>query len=224
MATLRRDPLISEKTYHVFNRSIAGYVIFNNEQEYERMLQAIRYYQASAHEDSLSYFIKMRRFDSIHHENKGNVNRSAEKLVDLVAFCLMPTHVHFVVKQIKKDGISIFLSNIQNSYARFFNLKHQRKGPLWEGRFKSVLVEDDDQLLHLTRYVHLNPTTANLVSRPEDWRASSYLQYLQRHVSDLPECHYRDVLDMDAGDYKKFVDDRISYQKEIARYKHLFFD
>jgi putative transposase len=79
----------------------------------------------------------------------------------------MPTHIHLVLRQLKDGGISKFMSNILNSYSRYFNIKHNRKGPLWEGRFRKVLVGSDEQLLHLTRYVHLNPVTACLVDKPK---------------------------------------------------------
>ena len=70
------------------------------------------------------------------------------------------------------------MRRLLNSYTRYFNEKIKRKGPLWEGRFKKVLVNSDEQLLHLTRYVHLNPVSAGIVEKPEDWPCSSYREYI----------------------------------------------
>ena len=136
----------------------------------------------------------------------------------------MPTHIHLVLRQLKDNGISKFMSNILNSYSRYFNLKHNRKGPLWEGRFKKIMVENDDQLLHLTRYIHLNPVTAYLVNRPEDWFASSYHEYIMSVVQENRLCNCTYTLDTNPTSYKRFVEDNISYQRELAKIKHLAMD
>ncbi len=78
----------------------------------------------------------------------------------------MPTHIHLILKQLKEDGISAYMSKILNSYTCYFNRRTKRKGPLWESRFKRVEVTSDEQLLHLTRYIHLNPVTAHIVEEP----------------------------------------------------------
>ena len=90
------------------------------------------------------------------------------------------------------------------------------------GRFKRVLVQTDEQLLHLTRYVHLNPVTSHLVDAPEEWRNSSYDEYLCR--SDEKVCRYGDLLDVRPEEYKEFVNDNISYQRERAQLKKLVFE
>ncbi|MCM8795996.1 MAG: transposase [Candidatus Omnitrophica bacterium] len=153
----------------------------------------------------------------------GNININ-DKRVEIIAYCIMPTHLHLILKQLKNNGISVFMGNILNSYSRYFNLKHKRKGPLWEGRFKNILVKNDEQLLHLTRYIHLNPVTASLVSNPEDWNASSYREYLQQVQAVEKICKYDDILEIDPVSYKKFVEDRISYQRDLAKIKNLIFE
>jgi putative transposase len=116
------------------------------------------------------------------------------------------------------------MSTILNSYTRYFNTKHKRKGPLWESRFKSVLVETDEQLLHLTRYIHLNPVTAFLVDKPEEWKASSYNEYLLKVSGSDRTCNYDGILDIEPSSYRKFVEDRISYQRELAKIKELLIE
>jgi putative transposase len=136
----------------------------------------------------------------------------------------MPTHVHFVLKQLSENGISIFIGNLLNSYTRYFNTKHKRKGPLWEGRFKSVLVREQGQLLHLTRYVHLNPVTAGLVDKPEEWAASSYREYIGIVSGKNRICDFKGVLDIDRRRYAKFVEDRIAYQRQLAWMRKLILE
>lgn len=99
--------------------------------------------------------------------------------VEIVSFCLMPNHYHLTLKQLTDNGISEFLHRIGTSYAQYFNIRNKRSGRLFEGSFKAVQVESDEQLLHLVRYQHINPkkiveTTKELISYP--WSSlSTYL-------------------------------------------------
>lgn len=111
------------------------------------------------------------------------------------------------------------MSNVLNSYSKYFNIKHNRKGPLWEGRFKSVLIETDEQLLHLTRYIHLNPVTAFLVEKPDAWKSSSYGEYVASMNSDASICNYDAVLKIEPKEYKDFVDEQIPHQRDLAHIK-----
>lgn len=210
-----RGLLITGEIYHIFNKSIAEFKIFNNTSESFRMLEEMRYYQKQGNSFSFSRFSKL--------ENANYLSED-KKAVEIIAYCIMPTHIHLVLKQLKDKGITFFMNNILNSYSRYFNLKHKRKGPLWEGRFKRVLVEDDEQLLHLTRYIHLNPVTAYLVDDPLKWETSSYKEYVCGGNLKDGICRYEDVLVIDTVSYKRFVEDRISYQRELAKLKHIIFE
>jgi putative transposase len=213
----RKDVLVIEGVYHIFTKSIAGFEIFNNNSEYSRMMEAIRYYQMKKTEVKFSQYIKLK--------NKADDNLlDKNKLVEIIAYCLMPTHLHLILKQVREGGISIFMSNILNSHTRYFNIKHNRKGPLWESRFKSILVETDEQLLHLTRYIHLNPVTSYLVNSPEEWPASSYLEYSLKVKDGDRICNYHDMLDIKPHSYRKFVAGGASYQRELAMIKKLFLE
>jgi len=116
------------------------------------------------------------------------------------------------------------MNDILNSYTRYFNVKTRRKGPLWESRFKSVLVDTDEQLIHLTRYIHLNPVTAYLINKPQEWKFSSYGEYLGKVGKEDIVCRYEDLLSIQPDSYKEFVDDRISYQRSLATIKYLMLD
>ena len=104
----------------------------------------------------------------------GSLQQNANLLVKVVAYCIMPTHFHMILKQILPDGITNYLGRLLNGYSRYFNVKHHRTGPLWAGRFKNCLIFSNDHLLHLTRYIHLNPTLAGMVKDPVEWKFSSY--------------------------------------------------
>jgi putative transposase len=205
--------------YHLCNRSIGEAEIFSDKDEYERFRGAVRFYQINQPHISFSNFISTQanrpgwvdwqRFD----ENG--------KIVKIIAYCIMPTHFHIALSQTKEKGAEIFVNNLLNSYTRYYNIKHGRKGPLWQGPTKKVLVENDAQLLHLTRYINLNPVTAYLVNKPEDWSASSYNEYLLRASEADKICDCYRFLDMTPENYKKFVENGIEYQRELAKIKKL---
>lgn len=221
---MKRDvELVEGHFYHVFNKSIAGFQIFMNKNEYLRMINTIRYYQVEDVPVSLSQFLSLREVQwQGFNESLFLLQGEGKKLVEIVAYCLMPTHVHLILKQLKENGISTFMRLILNSYSRYFNVKHQRNGPLWQGRFKNVLVESDEQLYHLTRYIHLNPVTARLVNKPEQWRHSSFLEYVRQ--TDTKICQFEDVLEITSKSYKEFVDNQIHYQQQLAIIKSLILE
>ncbi len=100
-------------------------------------------------------------------------------LVDIYAYCLMPNHFHFLLKQRADGGITRFLRKFANSYTRFFNTKYDRVGPLFQGTFKAKLIDNDEYLLQVSKYIHRNPLKihkGNLNSYPY----SSYNYYLSK--------------------------------------------
>jgi putative transposase len=211
----RKVSLASGEIYHVFTKSIAEFKVFNSEKDYARMMKTIDFYRRLDTPCRFSEYIESANYE------KARLNpQDSERIVDIVAYCLMPSHLHLVVKQLSDGGISRFINLVLKSYSKYFNLSHNRKGPLWEGRFKNVLVETDEQLLHLTRYVHLNPVTAFLISQPEDWKYSSYTEYVG--LSENKKlCNCSSVFDIDIPSYKQFVNNRIGYQRELAKIKML---
>ncbi|MFH0925739.1 MAG: hypothetical protein V1872_08950, partial [bacterium] len=98
---MRKDKLVEGQVYHVFTRSIAGYKIFNDSIEYERMQDLIQYYQSS------NPAVKFSRFLALPKELKSSLDNDQEikndKLVEIISYCLMPTHIHFVLKQVKEN-------------------------------------------------------------------------------------------------------------------------
>jgi len=182
----------------------------------------IRYYQIESADFKFSKFITLEKIkEDGFNSSFISFSQGKEKLVQIIAYCIMPTHFHLILKQLKEKGISIFMRNILNSYSHYFNIKHKRKGPLWESRFQNKFVETDEQLLHLTRYVHLNPVTAFLVDKPEQWLWSSYNEYLSKVDKDEKVCDYEGILDVEPVSYGAFTDERIDYQRELAKLKDL---
>lgn len=218
---MRKHPLSNGSYYHIFNRSIAKFEIFNSADDYHRFLEIINLYHFANFYNKYSGFLEL----SISHQRAitSSLEKSNNTLVEIIAFCIMPTHIHLILKQVTENGISRYMAKVLDSYSRYFNIKHQRKGPLWEGHFENILVKTDEQILHLTRYLHLNPTSAGLVKKPEDWQFSSYHQYVSKNrTKDI--CQFNGLIDLDSKEYKQFVQDHAAYQKEISKIKHLLFE
>lgn len=217
---MRKEPFINGSLYHICSKSIAGYRIFKENGDYERMLEMLKYYSCKDRPIRFSVYYEAAVEKGL--DLPGLDIKNSPKLVDLIAYCLMPTHIHLLVCQLIDDGISIFIKDMLNSYSRYFNIKYNRKGPLWQGRFKSIFIETDEQLLHLTRYIHLNPTSDNLVSKPEDWPYSSYQEYIGE--ADLSLCRMAPYLEIIPDNYREFVESRIDYQKLLAEKKYILLE
>lgn len=216
----RSSPIITGEVHHIFSKSIAGFKIFQYDNEHERMKKLLKFYKLEKPPLRFSAFLELK--DKDYFQKK--VFSACDNLVDIIAYCFMPTHFHLVLKQIKDDGISDFMSLILNSYAKYFNIKTKRKGPLWESRFKNIAIRTDEALLHVTRYVHLNPTTAYLVDRPQNWIFSSYREFLGQVEEAEKICNFSELMDVRPKDYREFVDSNIDYQRELAHIKAFFLD
>ena len=215
---VRKIPLVNDKIYHVYSRSIAKFKIFNSSKDYERMVDAISFYSQEDPPCKFSFFQKMKeKYQSFNSSNTISTN----KTVEIIAYCIMPTHIHLVLKQLRKNGISKFIGQVLISYSKYFNTKSKRKGYLWEGRFQNISVENDSQFMHLTRYIHLNPVTNHLVDRAEDWKFSSYGEFMGKVLNENKLCDFKKYLSVGSDTYRKFTNDRISYQRELASIKHL---
>lgn len=110
--------------------------------------------------------------------------------VDILCYCLMPNHFHFLLKQCSDIPIAIFMNTIQLGHAKFFNTKYDRVGPLFQGRFKAKVIDTDEYLLQISAYIHRNPVAHSIDSgnlmdsrnrireRLRTYRYSSYREYL----------------------------------------------
>jgi REP element-mobilizing transposase RayT len=141
--------------------------------------------------------------------------------IEIVAYCLMPNHYHLLV-HLKTDDLSALMQPLALSYTKAINKRYTRVGSLFQGRFKAICVDRDDYLLHLSRYIHLNPVAARLAGRPEDWEFSSYLEFIGRRNGTLPkpEAVLSQFPSPDA--YRLFVESYVERDKKTI--EHLLFD
>lgn len=152
-----RSSIYLGEHYHIFNRGISKNIIFLDEADYIRMLFSILFFQ---HKDSIQNL--HRSLDNFSYKSlPSSLDKLAQevinnRMVELVAFALMPNHFHIIAHELKEGGISHYLQRIEIAYTKYFNTKYKHSGYLFQGPFQSVHIEDNEQLLHLSAYVHLN--------------------------------------------------------------------
>lgn len=215
---MRKIPLTTGNIYHIYNKSISGFKIFKHISEYQRFKQLLAYYKAAPLPVRFSLF-------SSQESQKSNLTGpflAKENLVEILAYCTMPTHFHLILKQLKDNGISLFMQNVLNSYSRYFNIKIERKGPLWQERFQNKLVNNQEQLLYLSKYLHLNPVSAGLKENPQDWPHSSYHYYLNQD-NDEKEwlSSIFNYIDIDPELYQEFVNSGHENEKTLTVLKKI---
>lgn len=142
--------------------------------------------------------------------------------VEIHAYCLMDNHYHLLIRT-PRPNLSRAMQFINSVYSARFNKIQERDGPLFRGRFKAVLVENNKYLYQVSRYIHLNPVEAKLAKLPEEYRWSSYLDYLEERPCLLPELKTSEILlpfNSTSEEYQQYVNQGIDeetlkfYQKK----------
>jgi REP-associated tyrosine transposase len=190
--------------YHIFNRGVAKNKIFREKQDYKHFLYYLKLYLSEVKDE----------FDLQGRTLKVAPSRIPNNFSDkikLSAYCLMPNHYHLLLYQTDKYLIRDFMRSIGTKYAMFFNQKYNRVGPIFQGKYKAVLVDTEDQLIYLTKYIHRNPV--NILptgSDLEGYKYSSYGNYLGKFSQDWLK--HRSILNNFTSDnkllsYQKFVEE-----------------
>lgn len=139
--------------------------------------------------------------------------------ISIIAYCLMPNHYHFLVRQNSDKSISDFIQAVFNSYTKAFNKRYNRSGPLFEGRFRSIEVDEQDYLIHLCAYIHLNPRKAGLRKKLGDWPYSNLPEWLELRKGQLFEKSFRDQFFKTP---KRYLDFLTGYNLPQKGEKYLF--
>jgi len=167
--------------YHIFNRAVNKQVIFPDTSDYFRFLFLILYFQSPIIFQRLSRkvkeFVQSRALDSMEEDEIIKKRR-----VELVSFCIMPNHFHLIVKELDVGGIAAYMQRVLTSYSKYYNIKYQKSGHVFQGPYRAVHIADDRQLLHLSAYIHRNPREISKWFKKEDqyvW--SSYQDFIDKN-------------------------------------------
>ncbi|MFZ1020069.1 MAG: transposase [Minisyncoccia bacterium] len=151
---MRNIKIAPGEYYHIFNRGVNKQLIFHDNSDRLRFLFLILYFQSPATIQNMSRLIKTFVQHSVLNIEEEIVKN---RFVELTSFCLMPNHFHLMVKEVEENGIARYMQRVLNSYTKYYNTKYQKSGHLFQGPYKIVHVKDNDQLLHLSAYIHRNP-------------------------------------------------------------------
>ena len=180
---MRKNKIITGEYYHVFNRGNNKQVICSDQRDRARLLFLIIYFQSPINFYNLgrqtSYYVKHSVFN-ISEDLEKNVIK--QRRVDLINFAIMPNHFHLTLIEIKEGGISQYMQRILNSYTKYFNTKYDKVGHLFQGPYKAVHINDNEQLLYLSTYIHRNPREIQeWKNKEEHYPWSSYQDYTKEN-------------------------------------------
>lgn len=142
---------------------------------------------------------------------------SGECKVAIIAYCLLPNHYHWLVRQDADTPVNALPKRVFGSYSQAFNKAYQRSGTLFEGTFRATIVDTDAYLRHLCRYIHANPVKHGLVSAPELWPYSNYLDWIGQRAGTLVDHEFIRAYFETPARYQPFVDEYLSRRASLPR-------
>ena len=167
--------------YHLYNRGVEKRSVFLDQQDYSVFLSYLKEYLLPKNVRELSEKLAD---PNISYKEKAKIikllrlNNFASEIT-LLAYCLMTNHFHLLVKQKSPQSIDIFMNSLGTRYTMYFNRKYKRVGSLWQGVYKAVSVNNDEQLLHLVRYIHKQGLNSQ-----EETQPTSHSEYLKKRKTE----------------------------------------
>ncbi len=190
---------LEDAYYHVYNRGVNKREIFIDEEDYSVFLNLFKRYLSDAPVKDL----------------KGREYPWLKDQVEMLAYCLMPNHFHLLLYQSDMYAMKHLMHGVLTAYTGYFNKKYKRVGPLFQARYKASHIVTDSYLLHITRYIHLNPDDY------QKWEFSSLQYYLGKKNADWVSP--QKMLDMfdNKREYSTFIKDHRDYKDTIDQLEHM---
>lgn len=198
---------IRDNYYHVFNRGVDKRSIFIDSQDYATFLSLLRRHLSP--EPAVDRFGRQ----AVHLYDQ----------VEVLAYCLMPNHFHLLIYTLTDEGLPAVMRSVMTAYSMYFNRKYNRKGTLFQGTYKASPILDDSYLIHISRYIHLNPQDIGMPF--EDYPYSSYLHFLRKRSAEW--LHPDKIMllhDNNEKNYQNFVKDYESARAELKELKYTLAD
>lgn len=216
----RKIKLINGEIYHIVLRGVEKRLLFQEESNYCR---AIRNFLEFNDVNPVSWSYRQHYYETGSRSNKRNTEKEQKKeqIVSILAFCLMPNHIHILLRQKRENGISTLMRKFGTGYAGYFNRKYKRSGYLFQGRFRAVHIKTDNQLRSVFVYIHTNPAVLidpdwknggiknpkEIIKFIENYRWSSYQNYLGKENFPLfIQCNLFNQM-MTKEEWQRFVND-----------------
>lgn len=193
---MRNPEFVTNQIYHVFNRGVEKRNIFLNNQDHFRFIHDLFEFNDEAPAAPISVVAKKQSIQFFEKSLEVSLPRIALRreprklLVEILVFCLMPNHYHLLLKQRVNGGVTKFMRKLNTGYTNYFNIQYERVGPLLQGKFKAILIQDQAHFIHLPYYIHLNP----LDLFEPSWRAGE-IKNLRRALKFLENYRWSSFLD-----------------------------
>jgi len=172
---------IEDGFYHIYNRGVEKRNIFIDQQDYKVFCYFLDLYLLPK-EDSINRIKKLKNISDYEKDKKISqlfLLKNFYGKIEVLAYALKPNHIHFEIKQKEKNSMESFMQSMIVKYVKYFNKKYDRVGPLFQGRYKAVLIEKEEYLLYLSCYIHLNARNeVDYGNSLDSYPWSSYKAYL----------------------------------------------
>ncbi len=205
---MRKDPLVTGLYYHIYNRGTDKRDIFMNKADLDRFALSVKEFNVVKPIGSIKErLIELKESSGVQHPTR---------LVSIVCYCFNPNHFHFILKQEVDGGISEFFKRLLGGYTNYFNLIHHRSGALFQGRFKSNLIDDDAYFLKIRPYTHVNYLVHDIPKEKQHLVLSSEKEYDTGNFILVSEEEAKGLLDFYGGNenFKKECLDVVSFIRE----------
>lgn len=224
---IQRPQLVNGEIYHIVIRGVGDSLIFQDVDDYYRGIFSLYEFNTT---DPVE-IRECRKLRKIQKTSGELFSDTRNLLVEVLAFKFMPNHIHFLLRQVRDNGITDFMRKFGAGYARYFNEKYNRKGHLFQSRFRAVHIRTNEQLQNVFVYIHANAISLiepkwkelgvsdvqKAVDFLENYKWSSYPDYIgKKNFPSITERKF--LLEVMGGEEgcRKFVEDWVKYKKEIA--------
>lgn len=222
--SIRRQPLVTGKMYHIYNRGVDKRDIFSDKNDIYRFIESIKEFNREDKIISLANIRKSKK-TNLKHQIEA-LPLSEEKLVEIIGYCLNPNHFHFILKQVSDNGISKFMHKLQGGYSYYFNIKNTRSGSLFQGKFKSQIIVDENYFNKLIGYVNKNYLIHSIPENKNDLVFSGDYEYENNKFNIISKKEGKNILEIFGGlnKFKKHCDEIVLIIREERGKKSLLED
>lgn len=218
---MKKLEFVNDEIYHIYNRGVEKRRVFLTNENRLRFVNGLYIFNDSKPVFNTERSLTKSKFGTV-------LKRVKDKLVEILAFILMPNHYHLLVRQVKEGGISLFMQKSGIGYTSYFNIENNRVGPLFQGKFKAIHITKDSQLQYLPHYIHLNALDMHFpewrigklknykkaLEILEKYEWSSYLDYTEKdNLSCVVE---KDAVREFFGNPKQYKEDMREWLKSLC--------